>query len=261
MAKKTKPQGKKTAVVEAEVSSAPKARLEGKTALITGGNRGLGLAFARALAAEGCDVVITGRNERQLSKAAKALAPLGPSVLTHYCDVREEKSVTSLFRTVKEQFGHLDILINNAGVAHGSGQIQELSLAAWRETIDTNLTGTFLCTRAALPLMEQGGAIVNNLSVAARNIFPGMAAYNASKFGALGFTDALRLELHERGIRVIALMPGATDTDIWKQFWPNAPREKMLRPETIADALIAALVLQESASVNELVIAPTGGAL
>jgi NAD(P)-dependent dehydrogenase (short-subunit alcohol dehydrogenase family) len=236
-------------------------RLAGRVALVTGGNRGLGLAFAKALAAQGCDVVVTGRDEAQLSLAGSELAKLGAHVLTHHCDVRDERSVTLLLQAIREQFGHIDILINNAGIAHSAKNIEELSLKEWRDTVDTNLTGMFLVTRSALPLIVPGGAIVNNLSVAAKTVFPGMAAYNASKFGAMGFTKALRAELQPRGIRVIALMPGATDTDIWLQFWPSAPRKKMLHTSTIANALVSALMLPEEASVNELLIAPTAGAL
>ncbi len=155
----------------------------------------------------------------------------------------------------------LDILVNNAGLAHPNREIAKIPLAEWQEVIATNLTGLFLVTRAALLLMRAGGTIVNNLSVAARTIFPGMAAYTASKHGAMGFTQTLREELRPRQIRVIALMPGATDTAIWDQIWPDAPRHKMISPQTIAKALLAAILLPGNATLSELVITPTGGAL
>jgi NAD(P)-dependent dehydrogenase (short-subunit alcohol dehydrogenase family) len=119
----------------------------------------------------------------------------------------------------------------------------------------------FLVTRAALPLMKRGASIVNNLSVSAKGVFPGMSAYNASKHGAAGFTNTLREELREQGIRVIGLYPGATDTDIWKQFRPEAPRKRMMKAETIAEAVLFAVSLPPEATVEELVIAPTRGAL
>jgi 3-oxoacyl-[acyl-carrier protein] reductase len=112
-----------------------------------------------------------------------------------------------------------------------------------------------------LPLMHPGGTIVNNLSIAAKTVFPATSAYNASKHGALGFTDSLREDLRPRGIRVICLIPGATDTDIWNQFWPDAPRSKMMSPSTIAQAVISALKLPDNATVSQLEITPTGGAL
>ena len=127
--------------------------------------------------------------------------------------------------------------------------------------LDTNLTGMFLCTRAALPLMRPGGVIVNNLSVAARGVFAGESAYCASKHGALGFTDTLREEVRERGIRVISLLPGPTATDIWNQFMPDAPRDKMLSPEIVARAVVNAIALPDNAALEELRIAPTSGRL
>ena len=108
--------------------------------------------------------------------------------------------------------------------------------------------------------MSRGATIVNNLSVAAVQVFPQESAYCAAKFGALGFTNVLREECRSKGIRVLALVPGATATDIWNQFMPHAPREKMLAPETVATAVVNALVLPENSSVDEIRISPTAGA-
>ena len=177
------------------------------------------------------------------------------------CDVRDERSVSAFFAAVNERFGRVDVLVNNAGIGGPSRNVARLSTADWREIIETNLTGMFLCTRAALPLMKPGASIVNNLSVSAKGVFPGMSAYNASKHGAAGFTNTLREELRGQGIRVIGLYPGATDTAIWEQFWPGAPRRRMISPETIARAVVFSLSLPPEATVEELVIAPTAGAL
>lgn len=236
-------------------------RLQGKVALITGGNQGLGLAIARALAQEKCELVISGRNSATLHQAAKTLATRGVRVLPMVCDVRDEPAVTALLAAVKERFRRLDVLVNNAGVAHGNLKIADLPVQAWREVIDTNLTGMFLVTRTALSLMERGSTIVNNLSVSAKRAFPGMAAYTAAKHGGLGFTKTLREELRPKGIRVIALLPGATNTEIWDAFWPEAPKKKMMSAESVARAVVGALLLPEESTVEELVIAPTGGAL
>jgi len=234
---------------------------EGKVALITGGNRGIGLAIARALALRGASVLITGRDQKALESAARQLGKISERVRAAHCNIRDPHSVERLFKLVAEEFGRLDILVNNAGLAHPSRQIADLSLAEWQEVLETNLTGMFLATRAALPLMGAGGVVVNNLSVAATQVFPGMAAYTASKHGALGLTKTLREELRPRQIRVIALQAGATDTAIWQQFWPEAPRHRMISPETVAEALVSALALPENATVSELIITPTGGAL
>jgi NAD(P)-dependent dehydrogenase (short-subunit alcohol dehydrogenase family) len=232
--------------------------LHGKVALITGASQGIGLAIARALAAEGCDLVNTARNRNSLAKARKKL---GPRALPFACDVRDPVSVQNLMTAVAHRFHRIDILINNAGIAHPSMPAAELPIDSWRDVIDTNLTGMFLIVRAALPLMKSGAVIVNNLSIAARRVFAGSSAYNASKHGALGFTNTLREELREKGIRVIALLPGATDTAIWNTLWPYAPRQKMMQPETVAQALVNTLVLPPESTVEELVIMPSAGTL
>lgn len=185
----------------------------------------------------------------------------GIRVLASPCDVRHEGSVGEFFQTIRQQFGVIDILINNAGIATPSANVAQVSLAEWRDVIDTNLTGTFLCTRAALPMMRRGGTIVNNLSVAAKGAFVGQSPYVAAKHGARGFTNTLRMELRECGIRVLGLYPGATQTDIWNQAWPDAPRERMISPDTVALAVLNAVMLPENAAVEELLIGPTGGAL
>ena len=235
--------------------------LSGKIALVTGGSRGLGRAIAEALAAEGCKVIVTGRDEGALALTSAAIARKGGAVYTRHCDIRNAESVAALATAIHKQFGRLDVLVNNAGIAHATATVDQLSIEAWREVIDTNLTGLFLVTHAALPLMHAGSTIINNLSIAAKTVFPGMSAYNASKHGALGFTDSLREELRPRGIRVIGLLPGATDTEIWEQFWPEAPRDKMMSAESIAAAVAAALKMPANATVSQLEITPTGGSL
>ncbi|HZU42750.1 MAG TPA: SDR family NAD(P)-dependent oxidoreductase [Terriglobales bacterium] len=233
--------------------------LSGKIALITGASRGIGFAIAKALADEGCDLVLTARGESALKKASRELNDV--RVLAQTCDVRDERSVDSLFKAVRNEFGRLDFLINNAGTSHTTADVDRLSPKVWQDVIATNLTGMFLCTRAALPLMSERAAIVNNLSVAANRVFAGQSAYCASKHGALGFTNTLREEVRGRGIRVIALLVGATDTDIWDQFMPSAPRAGMLRSETIARAVLDALLLPAEATVEEVIIRPTRNAL
>ena len=235
--------------------------LRGKVALITGASRGIGLAIAKALAAEGCDLVITARNESTLKKVGRELERQGIRVLVKACDVGQEHSVDSLLKLVKQKFGRLDFLINNAGTSHAMAEADKLSPKVWQEVLATNLTGMFLCTRAALPLMSRGGTIVNNLSVAAKGVFAGESAYCASKHGGLGFTNTLREEVRGRGIRVIALMPGPTDTDIWDQFMPNALRHRMLRPEIVAKAVLDALLLPDESMVEEITLTPTAGAI
>jgi NAD(P)-dependent dehydrogenase (short-subunit alcohol dehydrogenase family) len=188
--------------------------LPGKVALITGGDRGIGLAIARALLAEGCDVLISARDQSALNRAGKEISGTRAKAVPLVSDLRDPAIVQRMFAALKERFRRLDILVNNAGIRHANLRVANLPVESWKEVIATNLTGMFLVTRAALPLMNRGGAIVNNLSIAAQTVSPGSSAYNASKHGALGFTNTLREELRERGIRVIALLAGATDTAI-----------------------------------------------
>ena len=235
--------------------------LSGRLVLITGANRGIGLAIARALAREGCNLIITGRDERALAKARIELQKLNVQVLAQYCDVRSPDSVDYLFALVRGLHKPLDILINNAGIGHRNRTVGELPYPTWMEVIDTNLNGLFLMTQGALAVMKRGSTIVNNLSIAAERVFPGSAAYNASKHGALGFTNTLREELRPKGIRVIALMPGATDTAIWNTLWPKAPRRKMMSAETVARTVVEALRLHENTTVEKIVVMPSIGTL
>ena len=236
-------------------------RLRNHTALITGATRGIGLAIARALANEGCNLIVTARDEQSLSRLNRELARKRVRVLAHPCDVRDPHSVDDLFRAVRREFRNLDILINNAGIAHANLRVDQLPYPVWRDVFATNVDGTFLITQAALGMMKQGATIVNNLSIAATRVFAGSAAYNASKHAALGLTNTLREELRSQGIRVIGLLPGATDTDIWKTLWPQAPRKKMMSADTVAQAVLEAILLPPNATVENLEILPTAGTL
>jgi NAD(P)-dependent dehydrogenase (short-subunit alcohol dehydrogenase family) len=206
-------------------------------------------------------VVITSREAKRLQKAAQTISADKKQVINISCDVRDPASIEKLFGEIAKHHPEIDVLVNNAGVAHALTPVDQLPVETWKEVVDTNLTGTFLVTRAALPLMRAGGTIVNNLSVAALQPFAGMSAYNASKFGALGFTHALREDLRKRGIRVLALLPGATDTEIWEQFWPEAPKEKMISAETVAQAVLHAVSTPANTAIEEIRIGPTAGVL
>jgi NAD(P)-dependent dehydrogenase (short-subunit alcohol dehydrogenase family) len=236
-------------------------KLLSQVALVTGATRGIGLAIARALAAEGCNLVLTGRDQSALSRVSRELAPAKVQILAHPCDVRDPQSVDHLFRAIRRQCKRLDILINNAGIAHANLTVDKLPLPVWDDVIETNLTGMFLVTQAALAIMKRGGTIVNNLSIVANRVFAGSAAYITSKHGALGLTNTLREELRPKGIRVIALLPGATNTEIWNTLWPQAPRKKMMSPATVAAAVVNAIHLPLNATVETLEILPTAGLL
>jgi NAD(P)-dependent dehydrogenase (short-subunit alcohol dehydrogenase family) len=236
-------------------------QLRNQTALITGATRGIGLAIARALAAQHCNLILTGRDESALRRISRELASTKITILAHPCDLRAPQSIDDLFRAIRHQFKRIDILVNNAGIAHANLTVDKIPLPLWQDVINTNLTGTFLVTQSALPMMRRGATIVNNLSVVANRVFAGSSAYAASKHGALGLTNTLREELRPKGIRVIALLPGATDTDIWNTFWPEAPRKKMMSTATLADAVVNAILVPPNATVETLEILPTVGLL
>lgn len=232
--------------------------LAGKTALVTGGTRGIGRAIVDELQRLGCFVYATGRDRKLLAALNAQMGNHGRAIS---CDVRSEKHWNALFREIKEDRGQLDFLINNAGMTNPPTSVEQISLEAFQEVVDVNLTGLLRVTKHALPQMRPGGVIVNNLSVAAQRVFPGAAAYCASKFGALGLTNTLREELRERGIRVTALLPGPVDTDIWNVIWKDAPRERMSTPADVARAVATVLQLPPGTTIESLHVGPTRGEL
>ena len=235
--------------------------LNGKTAVVTGGSRGIGLGITRELARNGCRVAIAGRDPKALESAIAQLKAEGLSISAKRCDVSDPDQVHEFFHAARERMGGLDFLINNAGAAHALTNVDQLAPEEFRRVIDVNLTGTFLCCRAAIPLMSPGAMIVNNLSVAAHQAFAGMSAYNASKAGALALTNVLREEMREKGIRVLALVPGAVDTDIWQQFWPDAPRYKMMSVHDVARVVVLALSMPTNTAIDEIRMGPASGTL
>jgi NAD(P)-dependent dehydrogenase (short-subunit alcohol dehydrogenase family) len=181
-----------------------------RVAIVTGGSRGIGRAIAESLIGRGYRVVISGRNTTDLESAAAAL---GERALGIQCDVRNPDACQKLIDETVAAFGRLDLLINNAGVGIYK-PVAELSIEEWQSQIETNLDGVFYCTRAALPHLKAAGEswIINVGSLAGKNAFPGGGAYNASKFGLVGFTEALMQEVRHDGVRVSSIMPGSVAT-------------------------------------------------
>ena len=186
--------------------------------IVTGGSKGIGLAIARAFLARGMQVTISARSAADLVKAAGELAG-GPSTAlgalhTMESDVRKPEDAQRLVDETVRRFGGVDVLVNNAGVGRFSN-VADMELEAWRQIIDTNLSGVFYCTRAAIPEMKRrgGGFIINISSLAGKNSFPGGAAYCASKAGLNAFSEALMQEVRYDNIRVSYVMPGSVFTD------------------------------------------------
>ncbi len=206
----------------------------GKLAVVTGGNRGIGRGIAEALAGDGATVAITSRT---LAAAERAAAEIGRGARGYACDVRHHEQVAALFAAVERDLGGVDVLVNNAGVG-AFAPVAEMSLEDWHMVIETNVNGVFYCTREAIPRMKKrgGGYIFNVSSLAGRNTFPGGAAYSASKHAVNGFSETLFQEVREDGIRVTYLMPGSVATEFGrgsaaKQGWA-------LQPEDIGEMVV-----------------------
>ena len=215
------------------------ALLEGKVAVVTGGSLGIGLAIARALAAESVHVAVMGRSEKHLAAARPRIEGAGPAAVeTLKADVRSYAEVERALSATVARFGGLDILINNAGVGLFK-DIADMTPAEWSEVIDTNLTGVFNACHAAIPHMRRrgGGFIVNVSSLAGKNAFAGAAAYCATKSGLNAFSEALMQEVRYDNIRVSYIMPGSVATG----FSGNDERrgaDWKLAPEDVAEVVL-----------------------
>jgi 3-oxoacyl-[acyl-carrier protein] reductase len=189
--------------------------LTGKNAIVTGGTRGIGFAIAEALAAAGAGVAICGRAHTNVENAVTQLIGVSKSkVVGKAADVRSSTEVESFFQFVDRELGELDILVNNAGIGVFKSTAA-LSVDDWTKTLETNLSGAFYCSREAVSRMRnrEGGYVIHIGSLAGKNAFAGGAAYNASKFGLNGFSEAMMLDHRYEGVRVSCVMPGSVDTE------------------------------------------------
>jgi 3-oxoacyl-[acyl-carrier protein] reductase len=208
-----------------------------RVALVTGGTRGIGEAVAKRLAADGFAVYISGSTEASTRAALDRFAKEGVAIRGFAANARKEEDQKRLVESVVKEAGRLDVLVNNAGLGHFA-PVDQLSPDQFREVLETNLFGVYYAVHFAAPLMKKngGGFIVNIASLASVNAFAGGAAYNASKFGLLGFSEAAMLDLRHDGIRMASVLPGSVATDFGH---PTGKRESawMLQPEDIAEAV------------------------
>ena len=223
-------------------------QLTGKTAIVTGGSRGIGRAIALCLAEEGAKVaVIYAGNTAAAEETLQAITEKGGQAISIQCDVANEDAVNAMVKQVKEQFGSVDILVNNAGITR-DGLLMRMKTADWQAVLDTNLTGTFFCTKAVTKIMmkQRSGAIVNLTSVVGLTGNAGQANYAAAKSGIIGFTKSVAKELASRGIRANAVAPGCIDTDmtavlsdaVKEEMIKTIPLGRVAQPEEVAKAVL-----------------------
>ncbi len=232
-------------------------KLDGKVALITGGNRGIGAGMARAFAREGCALALAARDADRLRQTADELEATGAAVLAVPTDVTDEKDVERLFQQTLERFGRLDVLANNAGAFDG-GPLDELSLETWEKVMAVNLRGPFLCSRAAFRIMKEqgGGRIINVGSISAQRVRMNSAPYSTSKHGLWGLTQSTALEGRPYGIAASCLHPGNVLNERRAQRNTAADEEPMMTTDELAEAALVMASLPPHVNMLEAIVLP-----
>jgi NAD(P)-dependent dehydrogenase (short-subunit alcohol dehydrogenase family) len=233
------------------------AGLKDKVILITGGSKGIGYGVAEALINEGAKVAITSRSKKTALETADRLSKLQKGeVLGVEADVRDPDAQQNAINAVIEKWGSLDVLIANAGLGY-FGNIETLTLEQWKETIDTNLSGVFYSIKAALPALKKSkGYIITMASLAGTNFFAGGSAYNASKFGLVGFSQAAMLDLRGLGIKVTTIMPGSVATE-FNGAHPDSKDSWKIQPEDIGQIVVDLLKMHPRTLPSKIEVRPS----
>ena len=229
--------------------------LANKVAYITGGSKGIGFGTAKVLLELGMRVAISSRSLASAQKAAEQLSADSTRILAIQSDVVNETDEIAAVESVVNKFGQLDVLVANAGVGHFAA-IDELSSAQWKETIDTNLTGVFNSVKASIDALKKSeGYIITIASLAGTNFFETASAYNASKFGLVGFTQAIMLDLRKYGIKVATIMPGSVSTN-FNNHVPNDADAWKIQPEDIGELVADLLKMNPRTLPSKIEVRP-----
>lgn len=234
-----------------------------KRALITGASSGIGKATALAFAQAGIHVGLISRSQEKLAAVVQEAAKAGVTAKAYPVDLAEVDQVKAKMQAIAADFGQIDILVNNAGMGY-TKNIMDTPLCDWQKVIDLNLTSVFQCIQGVLPQMRdrQKGTIINVVSIAGQQAFPGWGLYCVSKFGLMALSKSLAAEERAYGIRVSAICPGSVNTPIWDTDTVNADfdRSAMLNPETVAQTILVTALLPQQAVIEELTLMPSRGA-
>ncbi len=231
--------------------------MENKVAVVTGATKGIGYAIAERLLEQGARVFICARNKPELKRALEKLSASG-NVEGEICDVRSEDQVRMMLDEAKRVFGGVDILVNNAGMGVFGKTVEELTGEEFRQTLETNLFGVFYACHHVIPMLRErgGGYIINISSLAGQNAHPRMAAYNASKFGLNGFSEALMQEVRQDDIKVSYVCPGSVNTYFGGDT-PSKENSWQLQPADIADVVMDLLAMNPRALPSKVEIRPS----
>ena len=234
-----------------------KRKLEGQVAIVTGAGRGIGREIALLFARQGANVIVAARTGPEIRKAADEIKALGKESLAIRTDVSDELQVETMVKETMKEFDRIDVLVNNAGVSL-PGLVMDTKVEEWDTMLDSYLKGTFLCSRAVLPIMkdQRKGQIINISSTAGKRGVAGAVPYSSSKFGVVGFSQALALEIKEFGIKVSVICPGRVDNPKWDKI-SGADRSKMLKAIDVAQAVLFIASQPERSIITELVIRPS----
>jgi 3-oxoacyl-[acyl-carrier protein] reductase len=232
-------------------------KLTGKTALITGGSKGIGLGIAESLIEQGMKVAVTSRSQAAAAEAAASLNKIKPdSAIGIEADVRSLEAQNASVQKVLDKWGHLDVLVANAGLGHFAS-IEDMTSEQWNDVIDINLTGVFNSVKASIPaLKETEGYIITIASLAGTNFFASGAAYNASKFGLVGFTQAIMLDLRQQGIKVSTIMPGSVAT-YFNGHIPNDADAWKIQPEDLGQMTVDLLKMHPRTLPSKVEVRPS----